>query len=135
MVGGRSRSCAGVRGTRLQEQQRRSRKPLVEIGGRPILWHVIQIYASPGLRRFLLLRGYKGELIEALVDPRLGRRACEIDLRGHRGATRRPGDGSAASARAWAASTFCVTYADGVADIDLVVASRVPPRPWRPARR
>ena len=39
-------------------------KPLVEIGGRPILWHVIQIYAAQGLRDFVLRTGYKGELIE-----------------------------------------------------------------------
>ena len=42
-------------------------KPLVEIGGEPIVWHVIQIYAAQGFRRFVLCTGYKGEQIEAFV--------------------------------------------------------------------
>src|SRR5437868_11250860 len=54
--------CGG-RGTRLQERTQSIPKPLVEIGGRPILWHVIQIYAAQGFRRFLLCTGYKGELV------------------------------------------------------------------------
>jgi len=54
--------CGG-RGTRLQERTQSIPKPLVEIGGRPIVWHVIQIYVAQGFRRFLLCTGYKGELI------------------------------------------------------------------------
>ena len=55
--------CGG-RGTRLQERTQEIPKPLVEIGGLPIVWHVVQLYASQGFRRFLLATGYKGELIE-----------------------------------------------------------------------
>ena len=55
--------CGG-RGTRLQEKTHAIPKPLVEIGGMPIVWHVIRIYAAHGFRRFLLLTGYKSELIE-----------------------------------------------------------------------
>ena len=55
--------CGG-RGTRLREQTEQIPKALVEIGGRPILWHVIGIYAAQGFRRFLLCTGYKGALIE-----------------------------------------------------------------------
>ena len=58
--------CGG-RGTRLQEHTQSIPKPLVEIGGRPILWHVIQIYAAQGFRRFVLCTGYLGELIEEFV--------------------------------------------------------------------
>src|SRR5919199_198692 len=54
--------CGG-RGTRLSERTQSIPKPLVEIGGRPIVWHVIQIYAHQGFERFLLLTGYRGELI------------------------------------------------------------------------
>src|SRR5580658_4244220 len=55
--------CGG-RGTRLQEHTVAIPKPLVEIGGQPIVRHVIQLYAVQGFRRFILATGYKGELIE-----------------------------------------------------------------------
>ena len=42
-------------------------KPLVEIGGRPIVWHVIRIYAAHGFRRFHLLTGYRSEMVEEFV--------------------------------------------------------------------
>jgi len=58
--------CGG-RGTRLQERTRSIPKPLVEIGGRPIVAHVIDIYVAQGFERFLLCTGYKGELIERFV--------------------------------------------------------------------
>ncbi len=58
--------CGG-RGTRLQERTGSIPKPMVEIGGRPILWHVIQIYLAQGFDRFLLLTGYRGEQIEHFV--------------------------------------------------------------------
>ena len=58
--------CGG-RGTRLQEHTQSIPKPLVEIGGRPILWHVMQIYLAQGFRRFVLLTGYKADLIEAFA--------------------------------------------------------------------
>src|SRR5881409_2641854 len=58
--------CGG-RGTRLQEHTRAIPKPLVEIGGLPILWHVMEIYARQGFRRFVLCLGYKGEMIEEFV--------------------------------------------------------------------
>src|ERR1700720_3559076 len=58
--------CGG-RGTRLQEHTQEIPKPLVEIGGMPIVWHVIQLYAVQGFREFLLATGYKGELIESFV--------------------------------------------------------------------
>ncbi|MFZ1994885.1 MAG: NTP transferase domain-containing protein, partial [Solirubrobacteraceae bacterium] len=55
--------CGG-RGTRLQEHTRSIPKPMVEIGGRPILWHVLQIFLAQGFRRFELLTGYLGEQVE-----------------------------------------------------------------------
>src|SRR3954469_20961938 len=58
--------CGG-RGMRLQEHTRSIPKPLVEIGGRPIVWHVIQLYAVQGFSGFVLGTGYKGELVEGFA--------------------------------------------------------------------
>src|SRR6478752_397916 len=58
--------CGG-RGTRLQEHTHAIPKALVEIGGRPILWHVMQLYASQGFDRFILTTGYLGDQVEAFA--------------------------------------------------------------------
>jgi glucose-1-phosphate cytidylyltransferase len=109
--------CGG-RGTRLQEQTHAIPKALVEIGGRPILWHVIRIYAAQGFRRFLLLTGYLGEMIEEFV-------AAEdwdegVDVRCVDTGEDTPTGGRLANAaERFRGGRFCLTYADGVADIDL----------------
>ena len=55
---------AGGRGTRLAEETGSRPKPMVEIGGRPILWHLMQIYAARDVREFVVACGYKGEQIK-----------------------------------------------------------------------
>jgi glucose-1-phosphate cytidylyltransferase len=55
---------AGGRGSRLAEETVARPKPMVEIGGKPILWHIMQIYAGHGYKDFLIACGYKGELIK-----------------------------------------------------------------------
>src|SRR6202040_4110464 len=55
---------AGGLGTRLSEETALRPKPMVEIGGRPILWHIIKIYSSPGINDFILCLGYKGYVIK-----------------------------------------------------------------------
>lgn len=55
---------AGGYGTRLAELTREIPKPLVEIGGRPILWHILQFYAAQGFKEFVIALGYKGDLIK-----------------------------------------------------------------------
>jgi glucose-1-phosphate cytidylyltransferase len=109
--------CGG-RGTRLQEHTQSIPKPLVEIGGMPIVWHVIQIYAAHRLRRFLLCTGYKGELIQEFVDScawphGLQVRCVDTGLDTPTGG-RIKRAGTLLGERA-----FCATYADGVADIDI----------------
>jgi glucose-1-phosphate cytidylyltransferase len=109
--------CGG-RGTRLREKTESIPKALVEIGGRPILWHVISIYNCQGFNRFLLLTGYKGEQIESWVatspwPDRVDVTCVDTGLDTPTGGRiklveERIGD-----------ETFSATYADGVADIDL----------------
>ncbi len=109
--------CGG-RGTRLQERTHAIPKALVEIGAKPILWHVIRIYAAQGHRRFLLLTGYLGEQIEAFVAAE--RWPEPISVRCLDTGLETPTGGRVARAGAeLAGGTFCLTYADGVADIDL----------------
>jgi len=55
---------AGGKGTRLAEETSIRPKPMVEIGGKPILWHIMRIYASRGFTEFLVACGYKGEMIK-----------------------------------------------------------------------
>jgi glucose-1-phosphate cytidylyltransferase len=109
--------CGG-RGTRLREKTETVPKPLVEIGGRPIVWHVIGIYAAQGFDRFLLATGYLGEQIERFVaeeDWPQGVRVECVDT----GLDTPTGGRIAALAERLSGGTFCATYADGVADVDL----------------
>jgi glucose-1-phosphate cytidylyltransferase len=109
--------CGG-RGTRLQEHTQAIPKPLVEIGGEPILWHVMQIYAAQAFRRFVLCTGYRGELIERFVGDRewpAGVRVTCLDT----GLDTPTGGRIHRAAEALGGAPFCATYADGVADIDL----------------
>lgn len=55
--------CGGI-GTRLREETEFKPKPMVNVGNRPILWHIMKIYAHYGFRKFILCLGYKGELIK-----------------------------------------------------------------------
>jgi glucose-1-phosphate cytidylyltransferase len=109
--------CGG-RGTRLRERTESVPKALVEIGGRPILWHVVQIYAAQGFDRFLLATGYMGEAVEEFAAAERwpdGVRVECVDT----GLDTPTGGRVAALSERLAGGTFCVTYADGVADVDL----------------
>lgn len=109
--------CGG-RGTRLQRSGRELPKPLVEIGDRPILWHVLQIYIAHGFGRFLLATGYRGNEIETFVATASWPAGVRIECvdtgldtptggRLHRLRDRLAG------------APFAATYADGLADLDL----------------
>lgn len=59
---------AGGLGTRLGEETSIKPKPLVEIGGRPIIWHIMKYYSCYGINEFVILLGYKGYLIKEFFD-------------------------------------------------------------------
>jgi glucose-1-phosphate cytidylyltransferase len=108
--------CGG-RGTRLREETQTIPKPLVEIGGRPILWHVIRIYAEQGFGRFVLCLGHRGDLIEEFVgnESPAGVEIECVDT----GEETPTGGRIARVADRLGGGRFCATYADGVADLDL----------------
>jgi glucose-1-phosphate cytidylyltransferase len=109
--------CGG-RGTRLQEKTHAIPKALVEIGGKPILWHVIRIYAAQGFRRFLLLTGYLGDMVSDFAVSERWPEPLEVECL-DTGADTPTGGRVARVADRLRDGTFCLTYADGVADIDL----------------
>lgn len=128
---------AGGLGTRLAEQTEVKPKPMVEIGGRPILWHIMKHLAHYGHDEFFVALGYKGEVIKQYfldyntlngsmsVDLRTGKidaheRECEdwtVNLMETGPDT--PTGGRIRRLRPWLEDTFLVTYGDGVADIDI----------------
>jgi glucose-1-phosphate cytidylyltransferase len=109
--------CGG-RGTRLRERTESVPKALVEIGGRPILWHVIQIYAAQGFERFLLATGYMGEAVEEFAAAERWPEGVRVECV-DTGLDTPTGGRVAALSDRLGGETFCATYADGVADIDL----------------
>jgi glucose-1-phosphate cytidylyltransferase len=109
--------CGG-RGTRLREHTEAIPKALVEIGGRPILWHVISIYAAQGFTRFILSTGYKGDLIERWVADSAWPQDVSVECVDTGLETPTGGRIKLLKDRI-AEASFCATYADGVADLDL----------------
>jgi glucose-1-phosphate cytidylyltransferase len=109
--------CGG-RGTRLREKTESVPKPLVEIGGRPIVWHVIGIYAAQGFDRFLLATGYLGDQVERFVADERWPEGITVECV-DTGLDTPTGGRIAALGERLAGGTFCATYADGVADVDL----------------
>ena len=109
--------CGG-RGTRLRERTETVPKALVEIGGMPILWHVIGIYAAQGFNRFLLATGYLGEAVEEFAASEAWPSGLSVECV-ETGEDTPTGGRIALLADRLGGGTFCVTYADGVADIDL----------------
>jgi glucose-1-phosphate cytidylyltransferase len=129
---------AGGQGTRLREETEARPKPMVEVGGRPILWHIMKIYAHHGVTEFVICLGYRGYMIKEYfsnymlhmsdVTIDLGRNAMEVHHN---------------SAEPWRITLvdtgletmtggrlkrvlpyvkdepFCMTYGDGVGNVDI----------------
>jgi glucose-1-phosphate cytidylyltransferase len=102
----------------LRERTESVPKALVEIGGRPILWHVIGIYAAQGFERFLLATGYLGEAVEEFAAGEAWPAGVTVECV-DTGLDTPTGGRIALLAERLRGGTFCATYADGVADIDL----------------
>ena len=115
--------CGG-RGTRLSERTESIPKALVEIGGRPILWHVISIYIAQGFTRFLLLTGYKGEQIGSWVEATPWPERVEVSCI-DTGLDTPTGGRLKVAEDHIGERAFSTTYADGVADIDLAALAGV----------
>jgi glucose-1-phosphate cytidylyltransferase len=129
---------AGGLGSRLSEETSVRPKPMVEIGGKPILWHIMKIYATHGIDEFVICLGYKGYLIkEYFANYYL--HTCDVsfdlakgDMEVHRSSTEPwrvtlvdTGEQTMTGGRLKRAlpyvgdEDFCFTYGDGLADIDI----------------
>ncbi|MGH8488676.1 MAG: glucose-1-phosphate cytidylyltransferase [Gammaproteobacteria bacterium] len=129
---------AGGFGTRISEESSVKPKPMVEIGGRPILWHVMKIYSAHGINEFIICCGYKGHVIkEFFTNYYLHYSDVTFDMRNNSMKVRQ------SSAEPWivtlvdtgmdvmtggrikrvreyiGSETFCLTYGDGVSDVNI----------------
>ncbi len=128
-------------GSRLQEETEFRPKPMLEIGSRPILWHIMKLYAAHGFNHFLLCLGYKGHVIK---DFFLNYRTYQSDLTVHlgnhqqveyhtnhvdqeswkvtlveTGLNAQTGARVVKAARYLPGDNFCLTYGDGLGDVNL----------------
>lgn len=129
---------AGGLGTRLAEETSARPKPMVEIGGMPIIWHIMKIYEAHGFSEFIILLGYKGYAIkEYFANYFLHTSDVTIDLVGNRtivhnnrsekwkitlidtGETAMTGARIRKARDFTNAETFMLTYGDGVADVNI----------------
>lgn len=129
---------AGGFGSRLSEETTLKPKPMVEIGGRPILWHIMKMYSAFGMNDFVICLGYKGYLIKEYFsnyflhtsDITFDIANDQVQVHGNKAEPWKvtlidTGDDTMTGGRLKRVrsfltdATFCMTYGDGVADIDL----------------
>ena len=129
---------AGGLGTRISEESHLKPKPMIEIGGKPILWHIMKMYSHYGINDFIVCLGYKGYIIkEYFSNYFLHTSDVTFDMRDNRmeihqkfaepwkitlvdtGETTMTGGRLKRVAPYIGDETFCFTYGDGVSDIDI----------------
>lgn len=130
---------AGGLGTRISEETHIKPKPMVEIGGRPILWHILKMYSSHGINEFVICCGYKGYIIKEyfanyflhMSDVTFDMQSNEMCVHTKNAEPWRvtlvdTGDDTMTGGRLKRVSeyiqdeqSFCFTYGDGLADIDI----------------
>jgi len=142
---------AGGRGTRISEETDFRPKPMIEIGGKPLLWHIMKLYGAQGINDFVVALGYKGYLIkEYFANYYLHNADVTFDIAGnsmqvHRndaepwritlvetGLDTMTGGRIKRCASYLDNETFCCTYGDGVSDVDIsaVIAKHNASRAW-----
>lgn len=130
---------AGGLGTRLSEETSTRPKPMVEIGGKPILWHIMKMYSAHGINDFIICCGYKGYVIKEyfanyflhMSDVTFNMRNNTMEVHDKRAEAWNvtlvdTGDDSMTGGRLRRVAeyvkdeeSFCFTYGDGVGDIDI----------------
>ena len=130
---------AGGLGTRISEESHLKPKPMVEIGGKPILWHVMKIYSAHGINDFIICCGYKGYVIKEyfanyflhMSDVTFDMAHNQMEVHQQKAEPWRvtlvdTGEETLTGGRLKRVSKylqgeadFCFTYGDGVADIDI----------------
>ena len=129
---------AGGFGTRISEESAVKPKPMIEIGNRPILWHIMKSYSAHGINDFVILCGYKGHLIkDYFANYHLHTSDVTYDLKNqetiiHRndsepwrvtcvdtGESTMTGGRMRRAAKYIGDETFCLTYGDGVSNVDI----------------
>jgi len=132
---------AGGLGTRLSEETTVRPKPLVEIGGQPVLWHIMKIYAAHGVTDFIVCLGYKGHLIKEffssytlhMSDVTFDLGARSVTTHRHEaedwrvtlidtGEATMTGGRLARVLKYIQGDAFCLTYGDGVSDVDITAS-------------
>ena len=129
---------AGGKGSRLSEETVAKPKPLVEVGGRPILWHIMKIYAAHGINEFVVCLGYKGlkikeyfmnyglHNVDITIDTRGGMRVHQEAIEDWHITLAETGEETMTGGRLRRirrylgdSDTFCMTYGDGVSNTDI----------------
>ena len=107
---------AGGYGTRISEESNLKPKPMIEIGGKPILWHILKTYSSYDINEFVICCGYKGEQIKEYFT-NFNSETWKIELV-DTGLDTMTG-GRLKRIQSHIDDTFCVTYGDGLGNIDI----------------
>ena len=107
---------AGGYGTRISEESHLKPKPMIEIGGMPLLWHIMKIYSHYGINEFVICCGYKGDMIKEYFSkfdfPLWNVQLVDTGLNTMTGSRIK-------RIQNHIDDTFCVTYGDGVSDVNI----------------
>ena len=137
---------AGGHGTRIGEESAVRPKPMIDIGNRPILWHIMKIYSFHGINDFIVCCGHQGHVIrEYFANYALNHSDVTFDLAAHATTIHHSavdpwrvtlidtGEGTMTGGRLRRVreyvgnETFCLTYGDGVSDVNIAELDRLPP--------